>query len=1354
MGGISTAYEWRKKKKKKKTLTEILRERVKGIPPGQDVRYYGTPEQQKLWGIQPLRYGTFPTPEARQRMYADPLAAIGYWQDVTQPLWYRLLSSRAKYTRHLLAAKEARIAPPAPEMGTTPWLEQETEDIFKMMEEQGFGPTVEFLKREYPEVPEFPWYHHLVSGVGKSIATLQKPMSGVLGLRTASFRSSKEDPGVWDILKNVGRGFLAGATLGLSELGVAVGKQFWPGLPEEERPFTAFWKGLTGKEFYSGSRTLTEGLGVLKGESLPIKALRGTAGFALEMGHDPLTFFKVGGHTALGKSAKLAEEATEAVTEYGVKSGIGGITPDVLKKVTTSVVKPSAKKLAIKGTKRLTKYAAKHPEDLGVQQVLRGISEEGPEFLAKHLAPTAKLRGLVGQTRHLGMVGKPAAVIGSAGDIFRHSGLAKTLHPIFTAPGKVSNWLGTSLEPIAKRYRGILTRSRSTKQWAEALLAKELKAIGRGMTPETMRLARDVPEIFATELAEHPRWARYLAQQLPEEAGKKGLTRKALASLEDVQSIARTLGQESPFAQALGLQGKIGLEETAQYWGTRGLHKGETAVVKAMTPKQAKKVAEVVRFLRSTGEQEMRPGLLKGLNPAYMPHFILGEAPAGLAPHEYSEYLASGLKRTGKKTLREIEIAQKAGTWTGPEVELNLMKIMERRGRGSIRALVNDDFQRQVGEIIEEMKHLPGVVQNDWKKINIGTGRLQGMLAQPELAEEVSKFSRHLSNPQTANVIWRAFDRAQSIWKLWATSLRPGFHLRNHYSNLWLRYLADPEAVDPRWTFRAAKLEFKRQAGMKLDDTKPFLKLSNGENLTEAEVMELITKTDIAHPGGLGGFDEPMRGFKTTWEGAAAEGEGAISRTGRAISRYSPVPVTQRNIIGQGARHVGEAVENTDRIALFLQQLSKTSNLKHAEMMVKKYLLDYGELSDVERIWMRRIFPFFSWVRKAVPLMMKEFVQQPGKFTTLPKLFRAVRVGATGSPEVPEEALKYMPEYMGELGAEYIGIPGYEWVNPNFPQQELNKLMTLGDITGRLPGAKNIPLPIPRMMNFGGKGEPSMMEALSPFFKTPIEYATGYNLFLGQPIEPYPGKWRRAPGWTTLPGIRKAFEPLFVKTPSGRMPKEMPPGEYLVKTPKGEVKSVSGASPEAFKDEYMMRGRTAYFLSQLPFVTEIGKVVGEHYGTEEPRKRVSRALSTFAGVKPLVFDRDVEEYRHKKRLFGITSDIWDQLTQTGLAYKPLPPEAPYPPDLYAFPQEIEWRMGQYERLGIPLAKMKDIETAIQNTLPNLPNTKRERMAIYRLMGYDREFIDLVEKLYKQFYRWKKDLRPPKAGTFYMPPTMR
>jgi len=137
-------------------------------------------------------------------------------------------------------------------------------------------------------------------------------------------------------------------------------------------------------------------------------------------------------------------------------------------------------------------------------------------------------------------------------------------------------------------------------------------------------------------------------------------------------------------------------------------------------------------------------------------------------------------------------------------------------------------------------------------------------------------------------------------------------------------------------------------------------------------------------------------------------------------------------------REFGVAIEDNSRIAVFFDQLNKGKSFKEASQTVRKYLFDYSELTDFEKKVMRRVFPFYTWSRKNIPLQIENVLKQPRKYQAYAKGVRAFQ-----EPESQEE-LRLKPEYFNELL--YVkspfktskGKPMY--MSVDLPPQEFNRM--------------------------------------------------------------------------------------------------------------------------------------------------------------------------------------------------------------------------------------------------------------------------------------------------------------------------
>jgi hypothetical protein len=137
------------------------------------------------------------------------------------------------------------------------------------------------------------------------------------------------------------------------------------------------------------------------------------------------------------------------------------------------------------------------------------------------------------------------------------------------------------------------------------------------------------------------------------------------------------------------------------------------------------------------------------------------------------------------------------------------------------------------------------------------------------------------------------------------------------------------------------------------------------------------------------------------------------------------------------------------------------------------------DLTKFERNTVRRLFPFYSWTRKAFPLIVESILATPGKVMAIPKAqymlanMMGIQTGPMSDP-FPYDQL--FPDWIREKGiAPIMGGPGnYTVVNPGNPTMDLIS-----------------------QMNHPGK---MAMGLINPGVRIPIEAATGVDTQTGAPI--------------------------------------------------------------------------------------------------------------------------------------------------------------------------------------------------------------------------------------------------------------
>jgi hypothetical protein len=197
------------------------------------------------------------------------------------------------------------------------------------------------------------------------------------------------------------------------------------------------------------------------------------------------------------------------------------------------------------------------------------------------------------------------------------------------------------------------------------------------------------------------------------------------------------------------------------------------------------------------------------------------------------------------------------------------------------------------------------------------------------------------------------------------------------------------------------------------------------------------------------------------------------------------------------ATKVSELRDHWVRLAHFADALGKSRQplshaIEEAGRRVKKFHPDGMDMTGFEQNVLRRVIPFYSWMRKATPLVIEGAVMRPHITMAFPKAMADMQL-ATGiesqGPGDPFPMDQMFPDWLKEKGIGPVlqpgsGLgrdetwrgesPGYTIINPSNPF--LDQLAQIGS-----PGK-------------------TAMSSLTPFGRIPMELLTGNNA-LGIPLE-------------------------------------------------------------------------------------------------------------------------------------------------------------------------------------------------------------------------------------------------------------
>ena len=339
------------------------------------------------------------------------------------------------------------------------------------------------------------------------------------------------------------------------------------------------------------------------------------------------------------------------------------------------------------------------------------------------------------------------------------------------------------------------------------------------------------------------------------------------------------------------------------------------------------------------------------------------------------------------------------------------------------------------------------------------------------IAQDVNKL-RFVETDEGARLLRKVFDDSLNVWKGYATVANPGFHFRNSYSNWFNMYLADVNPLKlPQRVKQAMNIQLG--GGGKLSDT-----------LTYEQVADEIKRLGIRGKGWAGA--DIVHTFQSDMQKAL---RGGVPKMRELFN-----PVNHEFFLILGGRKLGTAIEDNSRIALYIDRRLKGDTARDAALKVRKYLFDYDELTKTERDVFKRIWPFYTWMRKNIPLQFEHLVTKPYKYSSVAKTIRAI---GYVDPETEQER-SVRPDYFDSLAAfktpmqnAFKGVPVlgtfFEsdhpiYLNPNFPFQDLNRVEMR-----------------------------DLLASLNPFLKISVELGptlvggTGFEAFSRRPLYKYPG---------------------------------------------------------------------------------------------------------------------------------------------------------------------------------------------------------------------------------------------------------
>ena len=255
-------------------------------------------------------------------------------------------------------------------------------------------------------------------------------------------------------------------------------------------------------------------------------------------------------------------------------------------------------------------------------------------------------------------------------------------------------------------------------------------------------------------------------------------------------------------------------------------------------------------------------------------------------------------------------------------------------------------------------------------------------------------------NNLTENAFFKLFDKFTSVYKMANTIYSPSFYGNNAIGNAFNSFLyCGAAAFDPR------KIKIARGIASS-GDPKQFLTL-HGETYSYKQLRDICGRLGISNTSFY---------------------EHEIKEDAKGFANLK---------LNKKLLEISSGIEDTQRIALFIEALDNTGDFSKAVDVVNKFLFDYSDLSEFEHKVMKRAIPFYTFMRKNNPLQLEQIFVNPQIYRNLNYGFNNFEVMSGSNYVEDTNRNEWRKDYVQlpfQINGENIGF------NLNLPYETLERL--------------------------------------------------------------------------------------------------------------------------------------------------------------------------------------------------------------------------------------------------------------------------------------------------------------------------
>lgn len=529
-----------------------------------------------------------------------------------------------------------------------------------------------------------------------------------------------------------------------------------------------------------------------------------------------------------------------------------------------------------------------------------------------------------------------------------------------------------------------------------------------------------------------------------------------------------------------------------------------------LDPKEMAAFSGLTQAYKTAMELEMEADLLKTPLLNYYPRYykILADPGEMSVLFKTKKGLSTSLSSSKKREFLTMQEAEANGFVP----ELDAAKIYAARVISSRRALSVKQFEDSLNSIY----NLPKGTKIGSKQFNkVVPGRIKDDIRT--LGESVYPSGMN----GTINDFLYGYDRLMGYFRQGATILKPAFAVKQLISNTMQMAFGTTgkafKSLDGRSFIDASLLMMDYYRGKPITGLPGiYTSILNKHSLTgqggvdailagrtaldrlirEEDIQAFAKAIEIVTPSGMrySGVDVVRlgreHGMVVNFD---ASGEQLFKQVDELLGYDPKNKVTLSKELFKYWK-MSSTFETYSRMSGFIQGLRMGYSPKQAAKVVQDNLFDYLHgLTKIEKSFVRRVMPFYSFQRFAIPQVLRTLVRQPGNAATTQKIVNVMEKLLVPNQDNISEAER---DVFGDtllieqprlyLGFDKQGKANFNIFN-NFSPLDALSLMVYDHKTDKLDLERTV--------------QRTFLAALAPYIKVPLEMAIGQNFFTGKLIE-------------------------------------------------------------------------------------------------------------------------------------------------------------------------------------------------------------------------------------------------------------